>query len=194
MRCDKVLLAAGVLATASAAFGQDRPDGHSADGVFPHLITVSDSPTDWDSLDGAPFIGERTLYVWLAIPWYKTHEWWFTFESSFQLVELVPAPGFQNLGSLDSPFLTTPECQYQPVVLAELRVLDSGGQGGQVCVFADSALCSRLCDEDATVATYFWGYETNGNFCDRFGQPELCPNVVPVEPESWGRMKARYRR
>lgn len=186
-------LLATALVSSTSGLAQAAPMPEAAHGVFPHLLTVSDSPTSWDSLDGAPFVGEKTLYVWLAIPWYKTNEWWFTFETSFQLLELTPRPDFQNLGSLNSPILTAPDCQDQSVVLAELRVLDTTGQGGQVCVVADSALCSGLCDQDATVATYFWGYDTNGAYCDRFGLPELCPNVVAIELKSWGRMKARYR-
>jgi hypothetical protein len=165
-------------------------------GAIPSILALNESDTDgWASNVGTPFTGERDLYLWFLnfVPDTVT----FSFQGTFEVVEIAPEPGWTNTGTLLSPRLASSlGCSGGPETrLARVRVRDPTGSGGRTC-FWESDLDSKMCFDSCWGSYYVigeaMGYRTDaGSYCDQIYSPECEP--LAVEPASWGRAKVRYR-
>ena len=81
-------------------------------------------------------------------------------------------------------------------VIGELTVRDAAGSGGQVCL-GESQLTSRqsfrICGDDRWYLLDSWGFATDGlRVCQIASTTPGC-FPTPVEPQTWGKQKTRYR-
>lgn len=177
--CVAVIMA-GLVASAAAA-QQDVPLRISS-----WRFSVSDSPTDSQSNTGAPFVGERDLYLWTdcsVLPFDRTI---MDLTSSFELVSFVPDSGVTVVTGVPTLELAF-ECRSWGR-LGTLTVRDVSGTGGEVCM--GSARRTRWCLNPVPEEHSYWGYSTLGG-----GEPchEGECGIDYVDPLSWGKVKAYFQ-
>ncbi len=164
----------------------------------PELMRVafSGDPADL-SPQVDPWTGLREIYLFavpIGVSFCHTE---FSIAGDFEVISLVPAEGVVNLGTASSPSLLADDDSGEGLWLkiATLTVANPDGQMGSLC-FAPSELtgrnCSIPCDQD------FW--RNHLTTCLGVGQEPVWGESsvsecgpVPVEPDTWGRVKSRYR-
>lgn len=169
----------------------------SADPVrcIPAVLSLAESDSDpWAPSAGTPFLGERDLYLWL---WnYIPDRVTFGLEGTLEVLELEPAQGWNNTGTLESPRLERTGCEgdWKATLLARVRVNDPTGAGGRLC-FGESGLDGIFCFDTCSGLYYVldgFGYATDGGpGCSWVYSPECEP--LAVDDVSWGEAKARFR-
>lgn len=164
-------------------------------GCIPALLFINESDSDAEApYDGTPFTGERDLYLWF---WnYVPDRVTLGLDGTLQVVDVEPAPGWVNTGTLLSPRLERTGCEgdWHSTLLARVRVSAPTEAGGRLC-FVESTLDSVLCF-DACMGGYYeleaFGYVADGGpGCPGVHSPECLP--LAVDETSWGVIKARYR-
>jgi hypothetical protein len=115
-------------------------------------------------------------------------------------IELVPGAGFTNVGTMTSPILvgTHPNCGGPPgwASLAELQVRVLDPSGIRVCFVLsdqDQVACSIDCLSGEYVAVYGSGFFMGAPGCE-IPPSDACYDSLPVDPETWGRIKSVYRK
>lgn len=193
MRYDTVLFAFGLAAcllVTATSWAQVKGDPRP-------LIFISESDTECGNLPdhtSPPWIGERSLYVWVCggFNWFGMTE--FGVETTLQVVDLIPRSGVTNIGSITSPTLIYPQCEPW-MLLAELVVLDGTGGGGRVCL-TDSETHLMNCTQDCggqLFANIFTGFSSDGTPpCSGMANSPGC-STVAVDRPSWGSVKSLYR-
>lgn len=167
----------------------------STAGLVPSGIWLNASETDlWSPTEEPPFQGDRTLYLW-EYNW-DMNRITFGLEGTLEVVDVIPEPGWVNIGTVQSPNLfQTGGCARGGLVVARVIVRDETGSGGRLC-FVESAIDSRICFDYCT--DEWWrlyetpGYITDGGAkCPWIYSPECSP--LAVTPSTWGGVKATYR-
>jgi len=146
---------------------------------------------------GEAHAGLDTLYIGIVCTRdVKTLE--FAFTGTYEVVELIPLAGAENLGTAQEPYLVRADPYYGlPYLVATVIVNDSKGLGAELC-FGESSSNGRFCfqisDRDTWYRAEYWrGFTTIGpDYCYGQGDSAGCTNIA-VDPESWGEVKARYR-
>jgi hypothetical protein len=182
-----------------AAIAAVLPAGPTPTRAGPWEIHVflSDSDESYTSNTSTPWVGEKTLYLWnvpFAQPSLGAE---FAFEGSLEIVALTPRPGVTNSGTATFPVLAYPECSGF-LVVAEVVVRDAAGTGGSICFGVSDQLgvnCSVQCDSEQFRSHIYHGFSSDGSEpCAGWDHLEACePVALPVEPNTWGRVKGRYQ-
>lgn len=160
--------------------------------LFPYEYQWSISGSDQHPYDnvGAPFTGERQVYLWLECM-YRDGVTFARMDltGTLEVVAFEGVNGIVNTGTLPALELTAPGCIADWQFLAGvLTVRDTEGTGGTLCFSGMNFTrdCSLVNPRDH--AHGYAGYATTGSPC-RLGD---CA-VDYALPESWSRTKARYR-
>lgn len=141
-----------------------------------------------------PWLGQRSLYVWICGGFNMFGMTEFGISSTFQVLGLIPQNGVTNIGTITSPTLIYPQCETF-LLLAELVVLDPTGGGGRVCP-TDSETHLMNCTQDCGShlwANVFLGFSSDGSPpCAGTATSAGC-DAVSVDRPSWGSVKVLYR-
>ncbi len=148
---------------------------------------ISASSTDAEIQVGAPFLGERDLYLWLTCAIEGASVARMDLVGSLELVSFTPESGVTLSAPLPALELDI-GCQGGPWFLAgTLRVRDSTGAGGDVCMGPNRR--TTRCADDYFEDHASYGFTTlpsgpcwGGAYCA----------IDYVDPLSWGRVKAYF--
>jgi len=162
------------------------------------VMSLSQSADSSFAPVGEAHAGLDTLYIGVVCTReIKTLE--FAFTGTYEVLELIPIPGIENLGSAQEPYLVTEGNPYifnlYPV--AAVIVEDLKGLGAELC-FGETSnnerLCFQIIDRDTWYQVEEWyGFTTIGQSpCYGYGGSSGCTSIA-VDSESWGKVKARYR-
>lgn len=147
---------------------------------------ISDSPTDALSNSGAPFTGERDLYIWSTCAILPFDRVALDLTGSFEFISFVPDSGVTLVTGLPTVELAF-DCRSSWGRLGTLTVRDTSGSGGQVCM--GPARGTQHCGNPIPEEHAFEGYTTLGGFpCQ---SDDNC-GVDYVDPLSWGKVKAYF--
>lgn len=162
------------------------------------------SPSDTDAsveTPGVPWIGDNTLYLWALGLTIDLRSVEFSFDSSLEIVELIPRPGVVNIGTVASPILQLDECRDR-LLIAEVIVRDPTGDGGSICFRASDLTgrnCIELCDlgpggEGEWHSTRYFGFASDGSGgCQGLDEFPSCVYPSATAPTTWGRLRHLYR-
>jgi hypothetical protein len=164
-------------------------------GVVTSILRLNASDTDpWAAVVGAPFVGEKDLYLWFIN--YSPNRVTFSLGGTLEVVSVEPQPEWSNTGTLASPRLERSGCDsaYE-TLLARVRVRDNTGSGGRLC-FAESALDSVLCFDECWGEYYVvyeaYGYRTDGGSECPYVFSSECMTLA-TDAATWGLLKSNYR-
>jgi hypothetical protein len=152
--------------------------------------TLSGSMHDPYVFTGAPFQGDRDLYLWLncvlvdqGISGAEAD-----LTGTLEVVGFSGLNGVINAGTLPTLQLTLPQCTFAPFLAGVVTVRDLTGAGGRVCFSGVNS--SRDCATAADLPNAWVGYVTDGGpLCSG----DLC-FFDAVSADTWGKVKALYQR
>ena len=162
----------------------------AAGGKF--VWTISGSDQDPFLLWEPPFLGESTVYLWMACDvsgGYGAIEADMDFSGTLEVLSFTTLNGTSNSGTLPNVHLTFPSCQ-NGFLAGSLTVRDSTGAGGTLCL--SGANVTRDCGGLGGVyrPNFYFGYATPGPIQCSLGN---C-GIDYAMPGTWGRVKAEFRR
>ncbi len=166
-----------------------------ADASLYLALSLSQSTDPYDNV-GQAHAGLDTVYV--CVHEHATTEVEFGLGGTYDIVSIVPAIGVVNLGTKTQLHLV-PDLGLSclPEVPVSVVVSEAAGTGAELCleVTEDSGrLCAKVPSMDE-----WYRFDQAIGFTTIDNGPCLATDVVvpcttlPVEPTSWGRMKALYR-
>jgi len=164
-------------------------------GVVLPWLTISESEVDPWAQRGAPFAGQRSLYVWVDPGSNDRFEFGLT--GTFELVSLTGRGACTAQGSMTAWTVSADSClSARYYLIAELVVSDSTGAGGSVCLSPNSTTgraCEQACGGGSWYFFAYGGYSTAGPPCVGHGSGPDCI-IDAIDSPSWGRLKVGYRR
>lgn len=187
-------LASPFAAIALAAVAGAVPSSSRADVAV--AMRIVDDLANPESTSGEPFTGERSLFVIVdEYPACSAYE--FGLSTTFELVAVIPPPGFVNAQNDPlNPYIfpEDPSSFTCPTYACELIVRDPTGDGGEIC-FAPSQERGRACFSPCNAPGWnrpdgHFGYRTVIGVCPQF-DPACGP--ISVDESTWTETKATYR-
>jgi hypothetical protein len=161
---------------------------------------LSQSADSLQSSPGEAHPGLDTLYIGVVCTRdVKTLE--FAFTGTYEVLEIIPQPGVENLGTTQEPYLVASGYLYpligQVYPTATVIVEDVKGLGAELCFGETSSndrMCFQISDRDTWYQVESWyGFTTiDQSPCYGYGDSAGCTSIA-IDSNSWGEVKARYR-
>ena len=149
------------------------------------------------ALSETPAIGPTELYLWFEVGLVEEGMTLaeFDFEvSGYDPLGFTPMNGFVNLGGATHLLLVAASCPFGPVVAGRLTVDDSTGAGGSVCLAASAGNSEVVTMDCNSIAPQAHASEVRGASSSVAAPCRINVSCnLPVEPVSWGSVKASYR-
>ncbi len=207
MWLNRFVLSVATLLTSFVILGSaPHVSGTERSPVPVNVWTVSSSDQDPYENTAPPMAGVRTLYLWVdyTSPIQEWAEAAFRLEGTSGLIPIgiVAREGFfvtlanQSDNGFDLHIVGN-LCEEDHVVVAEIIAIEAAG-GGQMCLVPtveQGVNCTRLCEllSDWYLNSYE-GFASDSPYrCKTWTYAFVPCGPLPVEPRTWGRVKAQYK-